>query len=312
MSAVPTYHHEVALYRSDDDLFGAGAGFFAQRCGGDTVISVSGRRSGGSLGSRLGWRTDVMEIDEQSTRPSHVVTEVLKRLSRFDGSTTERGCLVCQLAPQDPEAWRSWILFEIAINMALRAAPVDILCAYDIAAAPAGYADLLGSAHFHLGSNGAESLVNPGYRAPLDVMARQGPAPPYPLQAERPLVTLDDVSSAVSVRHAAVEVATPLLDRQTLNDFEVAVGEVTTNALRHGEGRVDVSVWADADMVVVSVHDEGQGPADHTVGMVPPAPNDVGGFGLWIARNWSDSVEVLEDAGGCAVRLMARREMSMG
>lgn len=127
------------------------------------------------------------------------------------------------------------------------------------------------------------------------------------VEALPPNVELTDIQTAVDARRALVTFARRLLDPQRLADFEVAVGEVATNALIHGQGRVDVRIWAATEgtqpIVVVAVHDEGPGPSDPSVGTVPPDPRQLGGFGMWIARNWSDTLDVSRDGAGCTVRL---------
>lgn len=124
-----------------------------------------------------------------------------------------------------------------------------------------------------------------------------------------PDVELTGIATAVEARRALVALAARVLDPQPLADFEVAVGEIATNAILHGRPPVSVRMWTvtgpATPAVVVAVHDHGTGPLDPLVGMQPPNPEQVGGFGMWIARNWSDALDVISDDSGCTVRLAA-------
>lgn len=67
----------------------------------------------------------------------------------------------------------------------------------------------------------------------------------------------------------------PVVD---LRDVELAVSELVTNAVRHGEGTVHVDVWRLDDRVRLQVGDAGRGAAD----VRPRTPDQTGGWGLRI------------------------------
>jgi len=148
----------------------------------------------------------------------------------------------------------------------------------------------------------------PEFQALPQFLARQAAVTLGDLERP-PDVELTDIATAVEVRRALVALAARVLDPQRLADFEVAVGEIATNAIVHGRPPVSVRMWTISGpvtpVVVVAVHDRGTGPVDPLVGMQPPNPDQLGGFGMWIARNWSDALDVLSDDSGCTVRLAA-------
>jgi serine/threonine-protein kinase RsbW len=116
-----------------------------------------------------------------------------------------------------------------------------------------------------------------------------------------------DLSGVTTLRHAVASAArTAGLSGDRLDDFVVAVNELLTNAVRHGGGTGHVSVWREPDTVVCEVRDRGPGiPAEWTGRRPRPAPDQPGGWGLWLAGRLTDSVELIID-GGTTVRISSR------
>ena len=112
---------------------------------------------------------------------------------------------------------------------------------------------------------------------------------------------LDDL---VEVRHRVERwCAGNGLADQALYWFVVAVNEITTNAVRHGGGRGALRLWRTDNHVHCQVTDHGPGiPADQD-GLVRPSPFQLGGRGLWLARQGCESVTLDAGAGGSTVTL---------
>ena len=70
-------------------------------------------------------------------------------------------------------------------------------------------------------------------------------------------------------------------------DFELAVSELVTNALSHGEGEIDVTVGLHGDSVRLAVGDEGFGP--DPIQFREPTTTGGGGWGLRLVDGLSDS-----------------------
>jgi anti-sigma regulatory factor (Ser/Thr protein kinase) len=65
--------------------------------------------------------------------------------------------------------------------------------------------------------------------------------------------------------------------------------ELATNAVRHGGGGGRLRLWATDGRLWCEVSDNGPGlPQPALAGTALPAPNTLGGRGLWIARQMSD------------------------
>ncbi|MER6595176.1 ATP-binding protein [Micromonospora purpureochromogenes] len=106
--------------------------------------------------------------------------------------------------------------------------------------------------------------------------------------------------SVTSCAHAAG------LNGQRLDDFVLAVNELITNAVRHGGGRGWLRLWRRADELVCEVSDHGAGISAQRLGdHRRPAPDTAGGWGLWLARELSDAMEVETSPAGTTVRISA-------
>ncbi|WP_320066339.1 ATP-binding protein [Micromonospora sp. RTGN7] len=96
------------------------------------------------------------------------------------------------------------------------------------------------------------------------------------------------------------------LDGQRLDDFVLAINELITNAVRHGGGQGWLRLWHRPGQLVCEVADHGRGISarrldDHS----RPVPDTAGGWGLWLARELSDAMEVETGAAGTTVRISA-------
>jgi anti-sigma regulatory factor (Ser/Thr protein kinase) len=88
-------------------------------------------------------------------------------------------------------------------------------------------------------------------------------------------------------------------------DLVLAANEVAANSLRHGGGRGVLRVWRDEDALACEVTDRGH-IADPLVGRRPPRTGQVGGWGVWIAHQICDLVQVRTTPRGTVVRLTMR------
>ena len=96
------------------------------------------------------------------------------------------------------------------------------------------------------------------------------------------------------------------LDPDVVDDLELAVSEVLTNALLHGSPPTLVHLYEEAEMWVCHVQDGGGLPVDPLAGVVPPAEPSDHGYGLWLARQLVAAVDVGSDLTGTHVRLHVR------
>jgi anti-sigma regulatory factor (Ser/Thr protein kinase) len=152
---------------------------------------------------------------------------------------------------------------------------------------------------------GRTRTANPRFVDPAEYLRRL-PEPPEPLQGTRPRLAVDAVADPVALRHAvATELAAVRGPREVVEDFLLAVDEMTSNAFRHGGPPVGLRLWTSAERVVCTVSDSGPGLTDPFAGYGPAHGEDLsrGGMGLWLARQLCDHVDIRTGPDGVTVRL---------
>src|SRR5256885_103316 len=92
------------------------------------------------------------------------------------------------------------------------------------------------------------------------------------------------------------------LPRRRLGDLQLAVNELATNAVVHGGGTGQVRIWPAGRQLVCEVRDRGTA-SGRLAGLVPPAPESLGGRGLVLVNYLSDLVRVHTGPDGTAVRV---------
>jgi anti-sigma regulatory factor (Ser/Thr protein kinase) len=93
------------------------------------------------------------------------------------------------------------------------------------------------------------------------------------------------------------------LARERAGDLVLAVHELATNSIRHGGGRGTLRLWRDAGSLVCEISDEGRIDAP-LVGRSRPAANgQIGGYGMWLANQLCELVQVRSLASGNVVRV---------
>ena len=203
--------------------------------------------------------------------------------------------------------WVEWQRYEAVVNEALAGWPLWGLCLYDTRRLPEPVLDSGRRTHRNLVTSDGRQ-ANPHFVEPADYL-RALPVPAEPLEATLPRLAVTDVSDFVALRHAvAADLAALHGRRDAVEDFLLAVDEMTSNAARHGGPPVSLRLWSAADRVVCVIHDSGGGLDDPFAGYGPAHGEDLsrGGMGLWLARQMCDHVDIVTDADGVTVRLTSR------
>ena len=203
--------------------------------------------------------------------------------------------------------WLEWQRYEAVVNEALAGWPLWGLCVFDTQRLPQPLLDSALHTHPYL-ATAAGRADNPLFTEPADYL-RALPVPVEPLESTLPRLHAAHVADFAGLRHAvAAELAGVAAAEDALQDFALAVDEMTSNALRHGGEPVDLRLWIGEDRIVCTIGDRGTGWDDPFAGYGPAHGDDLsrGGMGLWLARQLCDHVDITTGPDGAQVRLTLR------
>ncbi len=306
--------HEAGFYGSDDEFRTIIVPFVEEGlAAGEPVIIGYDERKAGLLRSWLPDLSAVNFLGAKSLYASPAGTIASYR-KMFDGYLTE-GARRIRVAGDVPHPgnggrFEGWDRYEAALNTVWDDLPVWALCLYDTATAPAGVLEVVEQTHPRIALPGGSRRRGRGYLDPSDF--RGLPVPPDPLERTAPAAELL-ARSAAEARHALNQAGRGLVADEILQDFLIGVSEAVSNALLYGQPPVTVRIWAVPGRLVVSVHDRGDGPANHLAGLVPTPHRGTGqgmGLGLWVMHQlgldvalcYGDDGFTLRLGGGAAVR----------
>jgi anti-sigma regulatory factor (Ser/Thr protein kinase) len=200
-----------------------------------------------------------------------------------------------------------WQRYEAVVNEALADRPLWGMCVFDTQRLPEPVLESALATH--------PTLVTPDGRAASpeftepETYLRSMPVPPEPLEKTPPrLEALDVVDFPGLRRDVGAELAAVDAPADLLDDFLLAIDEMTSNALRHGGPPVCLRLWVSDDRLVCTISDQGPGFDDPFAGYGPAHGSDLarGGMGLWLARQLCDHVDITHGADGVRVRLTVR------
>jgi anti-sigma regulatory factor (Ser/Thr protein kinase) len=203
--------------------------------------------------------------------------------------------------------WLEWQRYEAVINHALASWPLWGLCVFDTSRLPDPV--LESAMHTHSRVVTADGWVpNPSFTSPADYVSSL-PVPAEPLEQTPPRLAALDVTDFIGLRHVvAAELATLDAPRDPIEDYLLAVDEMSSNAARHGRPPISLRLWTSPDRIVCTIADRGPGWDDPFTGYGPAHGEDLsrGGMGLWLARQLCDHVDITTDDEGTRVRLTLR------
>ena len=205
----------------------------------------------------------------------------------------------------------AYLAYEAVCNDAYAIGGSAVTCIWDSRDHAGAVIDAVRATHaLLLTADGPVS--SPSYLPPQRYLTErhQVPMPPAPARPDHD-VTLHDVGGLRGLRTALTAWAAEHgFAAEAAEDVLVAVTEVATNGLRHGEGTVRVRAWHHGDTLIVQCDDAGGRPIPAAAGYHRPRPfAAVGGRGLWLARQLADVVTVSSAPGRTAVCLQFPRRL---
>jgi anti-sigma regulatory factor (Ser/Thr protein kinase) len=204
-------------------------------------------------------------------------------------------------AERDPACLVECQHHESLLNLAFADTPgFYLLCPYDIAAL--GPRVLLEARRSHpfVAVNG-EERANPDFRDSHDgtpLLAEALPAPPV-----QPRWRVFGLRGLSTLREfVATEASRAGLERRRVDDLVTAANEIASNCVLHGGGGGNARIWTDGGALVCEFNDKGT--IDQPlVGREAPGPGQTSGYGVWMANQLVDLVQVRSAVDGTTVRL---------
>ena len=195
-------------------------------------------------------------------------------------------------------------LHEALLNVAFDDADgFRLLCPYDVGAlGPAVIREARCSHPVVVeGTDRGDSRV---YRG-RDAMPPQSeaPLPPPPAGARSLSFDADTLGEVRALVAACGEAAG--LDERSESELVLAVHELATNRVLHGGGIGVARAWHDDATAICEIRDRGRF-ADLLAGRRRPRPDQLGGWGLWIANSTCDLVQIRTTTNGTTVRVRMR------
>ncbi|MFI0854189.1 anti-sigma factor RsbA family regulatory protein [Streptomyces sp. NPDC021098] len=254
----------------------------------------------GLLRAELGASAEQVQFTDMSRagrNPGRIIPKVL--LWFADAHLTERVRIIGEpiWPARTPAEYPACVQHEALINKAFHGRNVSILCPYDAVRLNAGRLADAFTTHPVVIVGGREER-SAAYDADGAVAA-------FNELLVRPrwaVVFTFDADRLPGARDLAVGLAKRLgLPGERLDDFALAVTELTTNSVRHGGGSGTVSVWGDGTQIVCEVRDRGW-LRDPLAGRLPPQRDSPGGRGLLTVHHLADLVRIHTGPEGTTVR----------
>jgi anti-sigma regulatory factor (Ser/Thr protein kinase) len=191
---------------------------------------------------------------------------------------------------------RATTAHEAMVNLAFAAAPVAVLCPYDVGRLEPRVTANVARLHPALRTPGGTEN-SPDYTVGYLPRGARWPLSRPPARAQR----LDYTADLRSVRAWVAAYAQDAgLGGDRLPDLIIAVGEVIANTLRHTSAGGTVFIWHTRSEVICQVSDTGR-ITDPLVGLRRPL--GPGGLGLWVVNQVCDLVELRTGPRGTTIRM---------
>jgi anti-sigma regulatory factor (Ser/Thr protein kinase) len=305
----PSFRHEALLYSGDADFADRVGGFVREGvdAGEPVLVAVDTRKIEilrRALGGSARWVTFV-DMGVLGANPARILPAwrtfaapqlAAGRRIRGVGEPISPGRSAAELV----ECHRHEALLNLAFD---GGGAWWLVCPYDAGALPAEVIAEARCTHPLVWSS-RSGEPSAEYRGPFAAAEPfLAPLSDPPALVEETTFMLGDLRAVRAVVAAAARRWG--LPEARVADLILGAGEVAANSVRHGGGRGTMRIWYDDDAAVCEIRDTGY--IDKPLaGREPPQDGSVGGYGLWLANQVCDLVQVRSSPAGTTVRLHVR------
>ena len=308
----PGFEHEALFYAGDGGFVARTSAFIRDGLVDDEpILVVVGASKIDLLRSELGEDADRVRFEDMSElgrNPAWIIPAWADFVAEHGGSGRRfRGIGEPVTPDRGPEELVECERHEALLNLAFAEGPAwSLACPYDVTALPVAVLAVAGRNHPTVfdGSERHPSPMYPGLDAFSAPFEDQLPEP----KGETRESTFSDVRS---VRDFVERVGSELGAGARTDDLLLAVSEVATNSILYGGGGGSIRMWRDGAVVMCEIQDNGQ-IADPLIGRRRPDAARPSGFGLWLANQVCDLVQIRSFEGGSIIRLRVAVPTSYG
>jgi anti-sigma regulatory factor (Ser/Thr protein kinase) len=297
------FRHEAFLYAGDHELVDGLLPFLRDGIeADDATLVVLAAPKIAALEDALGDDADRIEfadMDAVGANPARIIPAWREFVDAHPGKRL-RGIGEPIWAARTPAEMAECHRHEGLLNVAFADTPgFWLMCPYDTTTLDRADLERACATHPHVA--GLPSDAYPG----LDSHA--GPfADPLPPPAAKMARFAFDAHTLQALRRFVADRATRAgLAGTRAHDFLLAVNEIAANSVRHGGGRGELRIWQDNGALVCDVKDGGR-ISKPLAGRERPEEGQSHGYGLWLANQLCDLVQVRTFPTGNTVRLHMR------
>jgi anti-sigma regulatory factor (Ser/Thr protein kinase) len=300
------FRHEAIFYDGDDGFVAGTMPFLREGIeGGEPILVVVGSEKIELLRHELGPDADRIRFADMAgvgRNPARIIpawTDFVDEAGATGRSF--RGIGEPIWAGRTPEELVECERHEALLNLAFGGDPAwRLACPYDTTALAPAVLQEAERNHPYLRDIDGERVSQtywdlPAIAAPFD---RALPEPP----ASAETLTIDAARMSDARRFVGERAQAWGLTLERADDLVLAAGEVATNTIRHGGGEGLLRMWEANGSVICEIADQGS-ITDPLAGRRHPRWDTAGGFGLWLANQVCDLVQVRTFATGSVVRL---------
>ena len=299
--------HEAACYESDGELLEVVIPFLEEAVqAGQPTVAALDERGNDLVRAALREPSRVLFIDSnaQRTGPANTVRAYRELFSELVAGGARQIRIVGNVPhPGTRAPWDWWARYEAAINRLYDEFPVWGICPYDTRITPERVLDEVTRTHPFLASAGLH-VPNPTFESPETFLAHARRPSPDPLEQTPPTVELIDPSPATARQAAHDTARVAHLERVDVDDLVLVVNEAVTNGICHGTSPIHARLWAGPDRILITVTDQGPGPRDPFVGLIPTSNSNSAGLGLWMTHQLCSHVTFDTGGHGYTLRLV--------
>lgn len=306
------FRHDALLYAGAEDFLRRTSSFIREGLGtGEPILVAVSAEKIGMLRTELGddaRRVRFADMAQIGGNPARIIPVWRDFVAEQQASGRRaRGIGEPIWAARSADELAECERHEALLNLAFSDAPPWWLsCPYDTESLAPAVMEEAHRNHPFVVDDG-KRRESPAYRGLEDVASPFDRPLPEPGVVTRELSFGTGSDGLGHVRAQVAEEAAAFgLDEVRSEDLILVANEVATNSLRHGGGRGLLRIWQDDASMICEIRDAGR-IDDPLVGRGQPGPDQVSGFGLWLANQLCDLVQIRTFPTGSVVRLHVRR-----